>query len=85
MKFTKEKGSENVPDFEPPRLEKNLERKIQILQNEWRVHTSYKSDDVAALYVFFRPTEGPFVIVPSMSKEDVQAEFSLTGKKLSNR
>jgi len=24
------------------------------------------------------------VIVPSMSKEDVQAEFSLTGKKLSN-
>ena len=84
MKFTKEKGSENVPDFEPPRLEKNLERKIQILQNEWRVHTSYKSDDVAALYVFFRPTEGPFVIVPSTSKEDVQAEFSLTGKKLSN-
>jgi len=28
MKFSKEKGSENVPDFEPPRLEKNLERKI---------------------------------------------------------
>jgi len=33
--------------------------------------TSYKSDDVSALYVFFKPTEGPFVIVPSMSKEDV--------------
>jgi len=31
MKFTKEKGSENVPDFEPPKLQKNLERKIQIL------------------------------------------------------
>jgi len=35
MKFTKEKGSENVPDFEPPSLEKHLERKIQILPNEW--------------------------------------------------
>jgi hypothetical protein len=31
MKFSKEKGSENVPEFEPPKLQKNLERKIQIL------------------------------------------------------
>ena len=31
MKFSKEKGSENVPEFEPPKLQKNLERKIQIV------------------------------------------------------
>jgi len=33
---------------------------------------------VAALYDFYQPTQGPFIIVPSMAKEDIHADFTLT-------
>jgi len=51
--WKKEKGSDNIPNFEPPKLDKQLERKLQILPNEWFQETSYVSDDVAALYAFY--------------------------------
>lgn len=31
----KEKGGDNIPDFEPPSLAEQLERKLQIEPNEW--------------------------------------------------
>ena len=31
----KEKGGDNIPDFEPPSLADQLERKLQIEPNEW--------------------------------------------------
>jgi len=37
MNFKKEKGSDNIPEFELPQLQDNLERKLQILENEWFV------------------------------------------------
>ena len=52
----KEKGGDNIPEFEPPCLADQLERKLQILPNEWYQETTYKSDDVAALYAFYQPT-----------------------------
>lgn len=52
----KEKGADNIPDFEPPQLDAELQRKLQILPNEWFMETYYKSDDVAALYTFLQPT-----------------------------
>ena len=70
---------ENIPEFEPPRL-MNLERKLQILEGEWHVESSYNSDEVAALYAFYQPTQGPFIIVPSMLKEDLQSDFQLRSK-----
>ena len=76
----KEKGADNIPDFEPPQLAQDLSRKLQILPNEWFNETYYKSDDVAALYTFLQPTQGPFIIVPSMQKEEIQADFNLTSK-----
>ena len=33
---------------------------------------------MAALYAFYQPTQGPFIMIPSMSKEDIIAEFILT-------
>jgi len=48
----REKGGDNIPEFEPPKLG-TLERKLQILPNEWYEETSYKNDDVAALYAFY--------------------------------
>jgi hypothetical protein len=72
-------GNENIPDFEPPRLN-NMERKLQIQAGEWYEESYYKSDDVAALYSFYQPTQGPFIIVPSMSKEEIQSDFVLSSK-----
>ena len=65
-------------------LDDRLERKLQILPNEWYEETSYKSDDVAALYSFYQPTQGPFIVVPSMAKEEFQADFELKSKQNSN-
>jgi hypothetical protein len=31
----------------------NLERKLQILEGEWYVESSYQSDEHAALYAFY--------------------------------
>ena len=58
----------------------NLERKLQILEGEWFVESSYQSDENAALYAFYQPTQGPFIIVPSMIKEELTSEFTLTSK-----
>ena len=63
--------------FEPPTLEK-LERKLQIMQNEWHQESSFKNEEVAAMYFHWQPTQGPFMIVPSLLKEDFFANFSLT-------
>jgi hypothetical protein len=74
----KEKG-DKIPEFEPPQLE-NLERKLQILPKEWYEETYYKSDDVAALYSYYVPTQGPFIMIPSLQTALVQADFTLTSK-----
>lgn len=76
----KEKGNDKIPDFEPPTLGDHLERKLQILPNEWQQETRYISDDVAALYAFYQPTQGPFIIVPSVATPEFQLDFSLTSK-----
>jgi hypothetical protein len=58
----------------------NLTRKLQILQGEWFEESMFKSDDVAALYAFYQPTQGPFIIVPSFKQEEATGEFTLTSK-----
>lgn len=39
--------------FIPPKLDKNPEWKLMILQNEWNIESSYSSVDVAALYGYW--------------------------------
>jgi len=80
-KSNNEKG-DNIPEFEPPKLQ-NLERKLQLLPGEWYEESYYGSDDVAALYALYQPTQGPFIIIPSMSKEDITADFILTSNLFS--
>ena len=75
----KQEKGENIPEFVPPRLI-GMERKLQILNGEWQEESYFKSDDVAALYAFYQPTQGPFNIVPSMSKEEYQSDFVLSSK-----
>jgi len=68
---------DNFPEIVPPELE-NLERKLQILPNEWYIESQYKSEDVAAIYAFWKPTKGPFLIVPSAQEEGYLGEYALT-------
>jgi len=75
----KQEQGEKIPQFLPPQL-LNLERKLQIQAGEWHEESYFKNDDVAALYAFYQPTQGPFIIVPSMTKEDLQSEFTLYSK-----
>jgi len=35
---------------------------------------------VAALYAFYQPTQGPFIVVPSTASDTFYAEFTLTSK-----
>jgi len=58
----------------------NLERKLQIQQDEWYEESFFQNDEVAALYAFYQPTQGPFIIVPSMSVKDMPNEFTLRSK-----
>lgn len=75
----KEKGVDKIPDFETPVLT-HLERKLQILNGEWFEESFFKNDDVAALYAFYQPTQGPFIIVPSFEKPEYASDFTLTSK-----
>ena len=74
MKNTK---ADKFPEFIPPTLD-HLERKLQILPNEWYIESMFKNEEVAALYAHWQPTQGPFLIVPSLYKEDLVADFTLT-------
>lgn len=40
----------------------------------------YINDDVSALYFNWNPTEGPFVIIPSLEQADKPCPFKLTSK-----
>jgi hypothetical protein len=71
------KAAEKVPEFIPPKHD-NVERKLQILPMEWFIESSYRSEDVAALYAFWQPTQGPFLIVTSLAREESTADFTLT-------
>lgn len=79
------KGEDKIPEFEPPNLRGVLERKLQIFPKEYGEETSYVSDESAALYCFLQPTQGPFIIVPSLDKPDVFSEFDLKSKLQGNQ
>jgi hypothetical protein len=68
---------DNFPEIVPPELGK-LERKLQILPNEWYIESQYKNEDVAAIYEFWKPTNGPFLIVPSLQVEGYTSDYTLT-------
>jgi len=68
---------DNFPEIVPPVLE-NLERKLQILPNEWYIESQFKGEDVAAIYSFWKPTKGPFLIVPSLDSPEISADYTLT-------
>jgi hypothetical protein len=67
---------DNFPEIVPPVLE-NLERKLQILPNEWYIESQFINEDVAAIYAYWKPTKGPFLMVPSLDSPEITADFSV--------
>ena len=65
--------------LEPPEMD-FIERKLQILQGEKFRESTYFSDEVASLYFNWNPTEGPFVIIPSLDHEEKISNYRLTSK-----
>jgi len=61
-----------------PTLDK-LERKLNVDKSEKFFESSYFSDEMASLYFFWNPIEGPFMIIPSMEGEGKTAGYRLTG------
>ncbi|CAD8158986.1 unnamed protein product [Paramecium octaurelia] len=55
-----------------------IQRKLLIGSNEKFKQSTYFNEDVAALYFHFNPTEGPFIIIPSLDQEDRSANYKLT-------
>ena len=54
-----------------------LQRKLQIFTKEYFKETVYHSEELSCLYFKLNPTDGPFIIVPSMDVEDKTANFRL--------
>lgn len=55
----------------------DIERKLLIATNEKFKQSTYFSEDVAALYFHYNPTEGPFIIIPSLDFEEKLANYKL--------
>ena len=56
-----------------------IERKLQIGFGEKFKEATYSNDEVCALYFNWNPTEGPFVIIPSLDADgDKAANYKLT-------
>lgn len=76
---------DKIPNYEPPNLNGLLERKLQIYPKEFGEESSYGSDESAALYCFLQPTQGPYIIIPSLDKPEVASEFDLKSKYQLNK
>eukprot|EP01017_Pseudomicrothorax_dubius_P006199 TRINITY_DN11731_c0_g1_i2.p1 TRINITY_DN11731_c0_g1~~TRINITY_DN11731_c0_g1_i2.p1 ORF type:complete len:277 (+),score=94.18 TRINITY_DN11731_c0_g1_i2:61-831(+) len=55
-----------------------IERKLQVLDTEPYIESTFASEDTASLYFFWNPTEGPFLIVPCLGKRETVAKYTLT-------
>lgn len=63
--------------LEPPEMD-YIERKLQIQTGEKFRESTYFSDEVASLYFNWNPTEGPFIIIPSLDHEEKISNYRLT-------
>lgn len=71
-------GGIRPPEQNVPELGNNPRRKLQVLPNDWVQETSYALEDMACMHLTVSPEQGPFVVVPSLSEDQVQGQFSRT-------
>lgn len=70
------KTTAHITEKEVESFEK--ERKLQILPNEWFVESQFQYEECSCLYLKLEQNHGPFLIVPSLSQENIQCSYSLT-------
>lgn len=56
----------------------NVERKLKVYNTERYTVSKFKSIDVAAMYFFWNPTQGPFIVVPCLEEENKETKYTLT-------
>ena len=56
----------------------DIERKLKVYSTERFTASKFQSEDVAALYFFWNPTEGPFIVVPCLEEEGKETKYTLT-------
>lgn len=68
--------AKELTKLEPPSLDQ-LERKLQFVPGEWVQESGYYNEDYSCLYFKLEPTQGPFLIVPTLDEQDVHAKYTL--------
>jgi len=53
-------------------------RKMQVLPTDWVRESSYANEEVACLFLSLTPQQGPIVIIPSLSEENIGGHFTLS-------
>ena len=48
---------------------------MKIYPEDKYFHTSFASTDVACIYIWLWPVEGPFILIPCMEKVDTKTDF----------
>jgi hypothetical protein len=55
-----------------------IERKLKVYNTERFTVSKFENEDVAALYFFWNPTQGPFIVVPCLEEAGKETKYSLT-------
>jgi len=56
----------------------SIERKLKVYNTERFTVSKFENEDVAALYFFWNPTQGPFIVVPCLEETNKETKYSLT-------
>ena len=56
----------------------NVERKLKVYNTERYTVSKFQSIDVAAMYFYWNPTQGPFIVVPCLEEENKETKYTLT-------
>lgn len=70
------KMAKELTKLEPPSLD-ILERKLQFIPGEWVNESGYYQEEYSCLYFKLEPTQGPFLVVPTLDEVEVQAGYTL--------
>lgn len=71
---------QSTAEYLKPPVMSIIERKLQIGKkaSDKFKESTYSNDDVCALYFHWNPTEGPFILIPSLDAADKYCNYKLT-------
>lgn len=75
---------QSTSDYLEPPVMNIVERKLQIgtKASDKFKESQYSNDDVCALFFYWNPTEGPFILIPSLDLPDKYCKISKYFRRL---